>query len=404
MEFIGARRKVSEQSLKEGAEMLGIPLARLKAVQQVEARNSGFDSEGHPKNLFEPHLFWKHLGNTPKRKQAVKLGLAYPSWGERPYPRTEKLAWARFMQAYELAPREALLSTSWGLGQTLGENFAMYGYSSVEEMVSEYVESEDAQLYGMLMHIKNAKNRGQTLMHWLQKKRYDYFAEGYNGKMYWKHQYDVKIADAERTWEMRLNSGQPLTDADGILRMGSQGDRVKGMQAALKRRGYAVNADGVFGKMTRDVVNEWKSDNLLTPDAQMTPQDLQKLDTSPDRPVPEARQAMTMADLKKTSRIAKWSSDLKTWGAGIIATVTGSKVAEQQGILDNVEGTINTVQRAKGVFGTVQDVLSGFGVNLISFIAQHSVILLIGGGILALYLVNNIAKARLEDQRNGTSI
>ena len=50
----------------------------------------------------------------------------------------------------------ALASTSWGIGQIMGFNYAAAGYSSVEEMVAQLCLNEDNQLQAMARFITSA--------------------------------------------------------------------------------------------------------------------------------------------------------------------------------------------------------------------------------------------------------
>ena len=76
-DFKGAAAKLELADLAMVAEEAGIELAALRAVVAVEAAGSGFDKEGRPKILFEPHIFWRLL-DEEDREEARSEGLAYP--------------------------------------------------------------------------------------------------------------------------------------------------------------------------------------------------------------------------------------------------------------------------------------------------------------------------------------
>ena len=59
------------------ADKLGVDVATLRAILQVETAGAGFDAKKRLKLLFEPHIFYRQLGPGPKRNEAVKKGLAY---------------------------------------------------------------------------------------------------------------------------------------------------------------------------------------------------------------------------------------------------------------------------------------------------------------------------------------
>jgi hypothetical protein len=52
----------------------------------VESARSGFESQGRPKTLFEPHVFYRNRSGS-KRTAAANAGLAYRKWGEKTYPK-----------------------------------------------------------------------------------------------------------------------------------------------------------------------------------------------------------------------------------------------------------------------------------------------------------------------------
>jgi hypothetical protein len=171
------------------AHELGIESAALRAVLAVESAGSGFDKAGRPKALFERHHFYKNLRNQPDVLQvAVDATLAYPRWGERPYPKGSDAVYAEIEAAYEIAPDAALRSTSWGLGQIMGSNYALAGCKSPLDLVEEAMASEINQLRHMANFIKSA-----GLLDNLQEKDWAGFARGYNGPGYAKNSYDVKL-------------------------------------------------------------------------------------------------------------------------------------------------------------------------------------------------------------------
>jgi hypothetical protein len=142
--------------------------------------------------LFERHHFYKWLKAQPEKLElAVEAGLAYPKWGEKPYPRGSDAVYAEIEAAYEIDPDAALLSTSWGLGQIMGSNYKMAGCQSVQAMVEEATESEAGQLRQMASFIRSA-----GLLDELVAKNWAGFAKGYNGPGYAKNQYDAKLAAA----------------------------------------------------------------------------------------------------------------------------------------------------------------------------------------------------------------
>lgn len=194
MNFVGDAIKITLEDMGQLAEEFGIELAALRAVMLIESAGSGFDSFGRPKALFERHHFYKHVKanyDQATLDEAVTKKLAYPKWGQLPYPKGSSAVYAEIEAAYEIAPREALLSTSWGLGQIMGSNYALAGCKSVEEMVDQAMDHEEAQLKQMLNFIKNT-----NLLNKLKAQDWAGFAKGYNGPAYAVNQYDTKLEAA----------------------------------------------------------------------------------------------------------------------------------------------------------------------------------------------------------------
>lgn len=192
MNFIGAAIRLKSADLEIAARELDIELAALKAVIAVETSGSGFDAHARPRALFERHFFYRHLLDQPvKLDRAVNLGLAYPKWGTRPYPKGSDGVYQEITNACDIDEEAALLSTSWGLGQIMGENFRLAGCASVHEMVEQAVTSEYLQLQHMMNYIT-----ATGLDDELQKRDWAGFARHYNGPAYQKNEYDVKLAKA----------------------------------------------------------------------------------------------------------------------------------------------------------------------------------------------------------------
>lgn len=191
MNFVGTATKLSDDDISSVAAELGVEEAALRAVLAVETGGSGFDHANRPKALFERHYFYKFLSALPdKQAQAVEQGLAYPKWGEKPYPKGSDAVYAEIEAAYDIDAEAALKSVSWGLGQIMGSNFLNAGCDSVSQMVEEACESELNQLKQMASFITHA-----GLLQKLKDKDWAGFARGYNGPGYAQNNYDVKLAN-----------------------------------------------------------------------------------------------------------------------------------------------------------------------------------------------------------------
>lgn len=139
----------------------------------------------------------------------------------------------------------ALESASWGIGQVMGFNFKATGFAGVEEMVAAMVDSEDAQLLGVVQFL-----RGRELDSRLARHDWEGFARGYNGVSFKKNQYDSRLAAAHA----------------GFVSGGLPDVQVREVQLRLTFLGFDVaGVDGVAGKRTRSAVRFFREQVGLPP-------------------------------------------------------------------------------------------------------------------------------------------
>lgn len=191
MNFIGTAKRLDAIDIPRIGSQIGVGEDELRAVIEVETSGGGFDKSGRPKILFEPHIFYRLLDGTPRAK-AVSAGLAYPKWGEKPYP---KDSYDRLLAGITIDETAALKACSWGLGQIMGENFHAAGYGSVQEMVEAFKQDEENHLQAMVKFIVNNHLDDELRAH-----NWAAFARGYNGPQYAKNAYDTKLAAAFAKW------------------------------------------------------------------------------------------------------------------------------------------------------------------------------------------------------------
>lgn len=411
--FVGTGKKITRDDVLKAAEFLGVSEAHIRAVMEVEARNSGFDSKKRPTILFEPHIFYKYVVKS-RKSEAIKLGVAYPHQGMKPYPRTADGVWKQFDIAYKIDPIAALMSTSWGLGQVMGFNYTSAGFNNVEAMVRTFMQSEGEQLLGMIKFIKANK-----LDTFLRSNNWTAFARGYNGKGYKKNKYDTKLADSFQRWsKKRPSSGEEkigvvqdqkvVAKKGRILKVGSRGEDVIELQQLLTDKGYIVKVDEIFGNRTRDAVLAWRADNSLPLKAQMSPEDVQKLRDSPVRPIAVERSEATVKDLiKDGSTIAKSADTLKKLGTGGTILVGGAEIAERTGVTQQLESHLESAEKIasgaeRGV--SVLDTITSFGASAAQFvIANKTLVALACFGTVA-FLSYRILKSWLKDYRTGRTV
>ncbi|ETX26643.1 N-acetylmuramidase domain-containing protein [Roseivivax isoporae] len=190
--FAGAAKPLDDIDLPRIGAMIGVGEDELHAVMDVEARGSGFDSEGRLAMLFEPHVFYRELGPGPARDRAVAQGLAYAKW-RRNYP---KDSYPRLRAAMAIYEEAALRSASWGLGQIMGFNAEMIGYPTARAMVEDMVDDEERHLEAMVSYIVAAGLDDE-----LRRKDWRGFARGYNGPGYATHDYHGRLHRAFLRWD-----------------------------------------------------------------------------------------------------------------------------------------------------------------------------------------------------------
>lgn len=189
--YKGAAKRLDDLDLPRIGATIGVGEDEIHAVLEVEAAGSGFDSQGRVKALYEPHVAWR-LSKGATRDALVRAGLAYQSWGAKPYP---KDSYPRILAAAAIDEEIALKATSWGLGQIMGFNHGAAGFPTVQAMVGAFAEDEERHLEGMIRFI-TVNGLDDEI------RRHDWagFARGYNGAGYAKNKYDQKLAAAFVKW------------------------------------------------------------------------------------------------------------------------------------------------------------------------------------------------------------
>lgn len=207
---------LSQQRIINEAKELRIRSAALMAVDLTESNGNGFlYDKKTPKILFEPHIFWKQLrerGIDPERVlkdnvvrepggkiiSSKYADILYPIWGTKKYGDVN-VQHARLQRAAEINRDAALCSASWGRYQIMGYNWKLAGCLSLQEFINKMYRSEDEHLDCFSAYIKNTYLDDELrALDWAA------FARGYNGKYYWKNEYDKKLA---RNFRVALTLG-----------------------------------------------------------------------------------------------------------------------------------------------------------------------------------------------------
>lgn len=186
-------KKLDQDDFAKAASSLGVPVAAVRAVTEVESKGSGFLPDGRPVILFERHIMRRQLEKMG-RKDVADLQVKFPSIVNR-QPGGYKGGAAeheRLGVAATINRQCALESCSWGAFQVMGFHWKLLGYESVQAFVNAMYRSEGDQLDAFVRFIKANPN----LLRALRAQDWAAFAAGYNGPAYVKNAYHTKLATA----------------------------------------------------------------------------------------------------------------------------------------------------------------------------------------------------------------
>jgi hypothetical protein len=236
--FIGSSRALSGVGVASAALRVSVSIQEVWAVIGVETSGCGFLPDRRPEILYERHTFH---GLTGGRFDDGDISDASPGG----YGATGAFQYERLARAMAHDRAAALRSTSWGLGQILGMNCAMAGFSDVEAFVAAMSDSEDAQLAAVTAFIDAAGLTGALRTHdWAS------FARGYNGPAYARNQYDTRLRGEFQKYATGI-----LPDLD-----------VRAAQLYLQYTGFKPGpVDGFLGNLTRSAIVEYQIGERLPP-------------------------------------------------------------------------------------------------------------------------------------------
>lgn len=189
-------RLLRESDLVAAAEKLGVQLAKIKAVNQVESNGSGFLDYGRPRILFERHILYRRLLAAGVDADAIAARAPNVCNRARGGYVGGASEWSRITTALQVVPEQhagiVYESTSWGLFQIMGFHWEALGYASVFEFVAAMRQSEGSQLDAFVRFIL----ADPTLLKALRAGAWATFAKQYNGPAYKENMYDVKLQRA----------------------------------------------------------------------------------------------------------------------------------------------------------------------------------------------------------------
>ncbi|WP_202753837.1 N-acetylmuramidase domain-containing protein [Burkholderia cenocepacia] len=178
--------------LERAARTLDVPLACIRAINEVESRGAGFLPDGRPVILFERHVFWRRLqarGIDPAPFAARQPDIVSRTRGGYRGGGAEYL---RLAMAESIDADAAWESASWGAFQVMGYHWERLGYAGIDAFVACMEDGEAQHLDAFVRYIAadDALRRALGARQWAA------FARAYNGPDYAANLYDVKLARA----------------------------------------------------------------------------------------------------------------------------------------------------------------------------------------------------------------
>lgn len=219
------------------------PLARhlIHAFADVEAAGIGYLPDGRLKCLFEAHVFDRRTGG---RFRAAHPTLSAPAWDRALYW-GGAAEYVRLGRAMRLDRRAALEATSWGAGQQMGFNHALFGYADVEAMIRAFADDAGASVVAIVRFFQAQGALGRLRDH-----DFEACSRLYNGPGYATNRHHLKLSTAAAARGGRALAG---------LEMGEASDRVAALQRVLERDGFDPGAvDGAYGPRSAGSLLAWQ--------------------------------------------------------------------------------------------------------------------------------------------------
>ncbi|MFT4117453.1 peptidoglycan-binding protein [Bradyrhizobium sp.] len=200
----------------------------------------------------------------------------------------------------------------------------------------------------------------------------------------------------------------PVARPAGDLGYGDSGFAVKGLQAALKAKGYGVGRDdGDFHEATRGAVAALQLNHGLPATGVVDDATSAALARSPGAPIGEARATATVQDLREAgSRTIAGTDRLSLYGRLKLLlglSTLGGVGAEEGGAfdLDAVQAGIDKAHQAAGILDQARPLLKAmFSSSWALPIGVAAAVV----GILVLVDAARIARIRLEDHRSAANM
>lgn len=183
---------LKQSDIDAAAAALGVDVASVMAVNEVESAGLGFIKPDYPVILFERHVFWRQLvkhGVDPRPLSKKYPGIISQQRGGYAGGQSEYTRLGVARSLHEIAAYEAC---SWGAFQIMGYHWEHLGYESTDQFLDAMRSNEAGQLDAFVRFIL----ADSSLHRALKAKKWSTFAKIYNGPEYAKNLYDVKLSRA----------------------------------------------------------------------------------------------------------------------------------------------------------------------------------------------------------------
>lgn len=387
----------------DAASQASIDPAALLAVVECETNGSPFEVDGRtPTLLYERHVAYREAKKAGDvlLKAFVRAGLAIPKWSRSTQYKDQgssanRLALIAKARAVDEEVTNA--SASWGLGQTLGNQFEELGFDSATHLVDYLVDGGlTAQVKVLIAEVK-AKN----LVKALNTKDFTTFARRYNGPAYAQNQYDTRMAAACKRWERKLEkvTSRVLPPAYQLLTK----KQITDVQIKLADLGYTMvgRADGAWGTNTIAAMNAFQHYEGLPETGDLDPATKTALETAEPRAQVHERADATVDDLRGNSRTVAAADGLDIAGTAkkvIGGTLVAGGSAEQFGLLGQAQEAVDKVGQARTLWETAHGWLEPVVGNPTMILVG---IALVAAGFYVSKYAKAIIEARLDDHRSG---
>ncbi|QBP10104.1 N-acetylmuramidase domain-containing protein [Cupriavidus metallidurans] len=184
--------ELGADDLRRAAATLDVPLASVRAVNEIESLGLGFLPDRRPVILFERHIMYRQLRAAGHDANALARhypNIVNPKRGGYMGKAAEQMRLAR---ASDIDHACALASASWGLFQIMGYHWERLGYASVQDFADAMRLGEPQQLDAFVRFVQT----DPALHKALKGQKWVTFASLFNGPAYKDNLYDVKLARA----------------------------------------------------------------------------------------------------------------------------------------------------------------------------------------------------------------